>query len=567
MFAFLESHVFSGPHLSPCQMLEDEWDHFTDVLTCLNPSPVPPSPVRLVLSDAVPPQFRGRKASTEFPISLDSLETYLHRVGLTNTDYTFLPTQATQAEMKQQNAPLVTLGVRGQVRTPVREAHIWGINLMNYLQAPALFTLLDLAQIPAHRAARGAEHPLIVLGGHIWPNPLPLASFYDVLVLGDGEPVLADIANLIAERGPARAGLLPAIAEIPGTYVPGYSSGPLHRVEIPFHEPVYLTGSSYLLNGVGALVISRGCPYDCAFCNNRHVGGQYRVKPFSQVVAQIDRFKQTGAQKIMLLAASASSYRSEGKTLDDILAYLHESGLSARTMSDRPEHFTDALVRESGAEKGKVILAPEASPRLRHQVLRKTMREVTLQRAIRQIIAAGINYIQLYVIVSIPPIRPGVVSFLPDGHPGETQADLRYLAELGVSIANQMHQAGLHPPPDKPFVKMDCMPFIPAIGTQLQKLAFSSYPAYQERLARLREMIPPEYASEVEISAAMDETTHLLQAFMERNTAQAGEVLWETWRGAPAGILTAPLLRDALARAGFDLDQLREEYFRKPLPY
>ena len=144
---------------------------------------------------------------------------------------------------------------------------------------------------------------------------------------------------------------------------------------------------------------------------------------------------------------------------------------------------------------------------------------------------------------------------------------LRYLAELGVSIANQMHQAGLHPPPQKPFVKLDCMPFIPAIGTQLQKLAFSSYPAYQERLARLREMIPPEYASEVEISAAMDETTHLLQAFMERNTAQAGEVLWETWRGAPAGILTAPLLRDALARAGFDLDQLREEYFRKPLPY
>lgn len=560
----------SAPLCAHRHTLEMEWDQFLHHLTYLGPE-VPPSPqnnpIRLVLSDTVPAEFRGRKSGTEFPVSLDSLEFYLRRVGVTNTDYAFLPTSATQLEMNRDNVPLLTLGVRGQVRTPVRDAHIWGINLMNYLQAPALFTLFDLAQIPPHRAARGAEHPLIVLGGHIWPNPWPLASFYDVLVLGDGEPVLAEIAALTAQLHPDRAALLAAIAEIPGTFVPGSSYSHLVRSEIPFHKPVYAAGNSYLLDGVGALVISRGCPYACAFCNSSHVGGQYRVKPFSQVVAQIDKFKHAGAKKIMLLAASASSYRSEGKTLDDILAYLQVSGLAIRTMSDRPEHFTEAYLRESGQEKGKVILAPEASPRLRHEVLHKTMREETLQRAIQQTIEAGIHHIQLYVIVCIPPIPPGVVSFLPDGHPGETEADLRYLAGLGVSIADQMRQAGLHPPPHKPFVKLDCMPFIPAIGTQLQKLAFSSYASYQDRLARLREMIPPAYAGEVEISAAMDETTHLLQAFMERNTARAGELLWETWRNAPAGIVTAPLLRDTLTRAGYDLDQLHKAFVSQPLPY
>lgn len=560
----------SFPSRSRCTALDDEWDQMLRALVYLPPdNPFTPQPnaPRLVLSDTVPVTFRGRKADPEFPANLDSLETYLHQVGFPHTDYTFLPSAATQTEMKAGHLPLTTVGVRGQKRTPVRDAHIWGINLMNYLQAPALFTLFDLAQIPAHRAARGAEHPLIVLGGHIWPNPLPLENFYDVLVLGDGEPVLAEMARLVAARGPARAGLLPAMAEIPGAYVPGYSSGSLSRVEIPFHENVYAAGSSYLMNGVGALVISRGCPYTCAFCNSSHVGGQYRVKPFSQVVAQIDRFQRAGVRKIMLLAASASSYYSEGKRLEDILAYLEARGIVVRTMSDRPEHFTEAYLQEMGQEKGKVILAPEASPILRHEVLRKTMREGTLQRAIRQAIAVGIPYIQLYVIFCIPPIPPGVVTFLPEGHPGETEADLHYLANLACSIADQMHQAGLTQRPHKPYVKLDCMPFIPAIGTHLQKLAFSSYPAYQERLARLRVLIPPAYAGKVEISAAMDETTHLLQAFMERNTSQAGEVLWEIWRDAPSDVLTAPLLRDAATRAGFDLDQLREAYVGKPLPY
>lgn len=570
MFENAENSHSSGSSRPQCKALNDEWDQLLHALVYPQPelflAPIQNAP-RIVLSDTVPNAFRGRKSDTEFPANLDSLETYLHRVGVTNTDFSFLPISNAQDEMKKGNFPLTTLGVRGQERTLVRDVQIWGINLMNYLQTPALFTLFDLAQIPAHRTARGAEHPLIILGGHIWPNPLPLENFYDVLVLGDGEPVLAEIARLIAERGTARASLLPAIAKIPGTYVPGYSLAPLSRIEIPFYQPKYSTGSSYLLNGVGALIISRGCPYDCAFCNSSHVGGQYRVKPYSQVVAQIDRFKHAGAQKIMLIAASASSYRSEGKTLDDILTYLDASGMTVRTMSDRPEHFTETYLQEMGQEKGKVILAPEASPSLRHQVLHKTMREDTLQRAIQQTIAAGINHIQLYVIVCIPPIRPGVVSYLPEGHLGETEADLRYLAELGVSIARQMRQAGMNPPPHKSFVKLDCMPFIPAIGTQLQKLAFSSYPAYQERLARLRALIPSEYARDVEISAAMDETTHLLQAFMERNTSRAGDTLWEFWQRAPSSVITAPLLRDTITRAGFDLDQIRAEYIGKSLPY
>ncbi|MEW6405116.1 MAG: radical SAM protein, partial [Chloroflexota bacterium] len=394
--------------------------------------------VRILFSDLVTAEFRGRKPDPEFPMSLDSLESLLHRKGFLNTDYVFLPSVETQVAMRQSDQRLFSLGVRGQRRTSPREAHLWGINVMNYLQAPALFSLLQLAGIPLLREERSDSFPLIILGGHIWQNPLPLSSFYDVMVLGDGEQTLAEITKLTARLSSDKAALLAEIARLDGTYVPGITRQATRCVHIDFENPGFASGSTYLLNGVGALVLSRGCPYDCAFCLNGLIGGQYRVKPFSQIVEQVDHMKRGGAQKLMLLAASASSYHSEGKTIEDVIRYVEDQGMTIRTMSDRPESLTRAYLQQSMKEKHKVIFAPETCPRIRYQVLHKTLTEETLWRGISLAIEAGISHIQLYIILCIPPISPRLVDFLPDGFAGEQDEDLRYVADLAISIVDRM---------------------------------------------------------------------------------------------------------------------------------
>ncbi len=522
---------------------------------------------KIVLSDLVTPEFRGRKPGTEFPLSLDVLEYSLHQHGYSETDYAFLPDATSLEKMLAENNPLLTLGARGQRPWLVKTARIWGVNMMNYLQSPAFFALLRLANVPARRNERDERSPLIVLGGHIWPNPLPLASFYDVMVVGDGEETLVEIARLAEEFHADRPGLLAALAQLEGVYVPGHTRRPVRRATIDFQNPAYVAGSSYLYNGTGAVLPSRGCAYACAFCNNSLVGGDYRIKPAGQIKAHVDLLARAGARTIVPLAASNSVYQSEEQDFFEIAAYIQAQNVAVKILSDRPEKLTKAHLRANLEAAGKLILAPEASPRLRQGILQKTIHESALGRAIEVAITAGISRIQLYVILAIPPVSPGVVDFLPEGFNGEQPEDLRYLADLAISIVTRMENAGLEKPAGKPYVFMDCMAFIPAIGTQLQKAAFLPYQEYAARLAALQALIPAKYKGLIEVSAALDEYTHLLQMFLERATAQAGDALWQVWQASAGELLTVADIRRAAQLTGVSFSDLTVEFSQKPLPY
>ncbi len=522
---------------------------------------------KIVFSDLVSAEIRGRKDGIEFPMSLDVLETYLRQKGVDQTDYAFLPDEAHQREMQASNLPLATLGLRGQKQTLVKDAALWGINMMNYLQSPAFFSLLNSAGVPARREQRDGSFPLIVLGGHVWPNPLPLSHFYDVMVVGDGEDVLLQMAALLEAIPHDRARLLAQIANLDGVYVPGYTNRPVKRATIHFADPVYPAGSSYLQNGVGALVLSRGCAHDCAFCNNSLVGGPYRIKPIAQVWAHIHRLKLAGAHTIVPIAASASNYFSDGQTIHNVVEYIQGQGLAVKSMSDRPERFTPEYLRLTAQKTGKVVIALEASPRIRQFVFQKSLREETIEQAVSACISAGINRIQLYVILAAPPMRPGLLGFLPGGFDGEQTEDLRYLAELGMTIARRMSQAGLKKPDGKPFVILDCMPFIPAIGTRLQKAAFPPYHDYMARISELKSLVELRYRGLVEISAALDEQTHFLQMFLERGGAWAGDALWQIWRQSPSESMTLGDIRQAAQISGIDPVDLCTDYLEKRLPY
>lgn len=510
----------------------------------------------IVFSDTVPPEFRQRKHKTEFPMSLDVLETFLRAHGYWHCDYAFPDPAAA--------LPLRTLGVRGQAPRPVRAAQLWGINLMNYLQAPALFSLLAQAGVPALRRERGEHDPLIVLGGHIWGNPLPLADFYDVLVVGDGEEVLLRIAQVLEAHAGSRAGLLAVLAELEGVYVPGYTRHLVRRAVIDYQSPVYPAGSSILRDGAAGVVLSRGCPYSCAFCSSSVVGGPYRCKPAAQLRAQLLRLRQAGAQTIIPIAANATAYQSDDQSVLDLFDFIMALGMNIKYMSDRPERFGPRYLRLLAQSTGKTILAVESGPALRGQVFQKTLTEDNIQRAVRDSIAAGINRVQLYAILATPPISAGVVDFLPQGHPGEQPADLRYLAQLAAEIARQMAQAGLARQPGRPYVVLDCMPFIPAIGTRLQRVAFSQYATYSARIAELRALLPPDVAEWVEVQPALDEAVHLLQAFLERADARAGLALWQAWQTDAA--LPLALLQQVVRRSGLAAD-LFEEFLDRDLPY
>lgn len=524
---------------------------------------------KIVFSDLVSAQVRQRKRELEFPMSLDVLETFLRQRGYAQIDYAFLPENdvVSQADLRVGSRLLMTLGLREQKPYVVKEAQLWGINMMNYLQAPAFWSLLKLAGVPARSNQRDQSFPLIVMGGQVWPNPLPLSSFYDVMVIGDGEQALAQIAALLEVFPNDRDQLLSQIATLEGVYVPGHTDRPVKRATIDFSDPVYPAGGSYVLNGVGAVVLSRGCAYSCAFCNNSLAGGPYRIKPIAQVRAHIDRLKQAGAHTVIPIAASASSYVSDGQSVVDIIKYIQKLGMTVKSMSDRPERLTPEFLRLSTQKTGKVVIALESSPRIRQLVFQKSLREETIEQAISTCITADINRIQLYVILAVPAIRPGLVDFLPDGFNGEQLEDLQYLAELAMMIVDHMLRSGSKKADRKPLVVLDCMPFVPAIGTRLQKVAFPPYNDFIAQITTLKSMLKGPYQGLVEVSAAMDESTHMLQVFLERGDARSGDALHQTWRRSFGESLTLADIQDARLISGSGPADLFVDYLERHLPY
>ena len=266
----------------------------------------------------------------------------------------------------------------------------------------------------------------------------------------------------------------------------------------------------------------------------------------------------------MLIAANASSFYSEGKTAFEIMVYLKEKSIAVRSMSDRLEFASPDYLRLCFEEKEKIILAPETSPRIRTRVFRKHLREEAFVKVISSATRAGINHVQLYIILAVPKISPLVVDFLPDGFPGEQLEDVQYIAELATSIVDRMLQAR---PEHTPSVTIDCMPFVPAIGTSLQRASFPTYQTYSSRLELLESLINEEYRGIIKVTAAMDEITHFLQAFLERNTADAGLILWDVWRRSPINTWRIENLNKAVRESGYNLPEIYEEFQNKPLPY
>jgi hypothetical protein len=130
-----------------------------------------------------------------------------------------------------------------------------------------------------------------------------------------------------------------------------------------------------------------------------------------------------------------------------------------------------------------------------------------------------------------------------------------------------MTRAGLKKAAGKPLVLLDCMPFIPAIGSTLQRVRFPSYVEYKSRMNELKSMISAKHRGLVEVSAAMDEQTHLMQAFLERGDARAGNAIWQVWERTHGNSMCLDDIWQAVNDSGIDPAQIFSCFLDRRLLY
>ena len=94
--------------------------------------------------------------------------------------------------MRAAEVPLFSV----ETSRPAGDFDILAFNLSAELTYTNVLNLVDLAGVPVRAAERGADHPLVIAGGHCAFNPEPMADFVDAFVLGDGEEAVGDITEV-----------------------------------------------------------------------------------------------------------------------------------------------------------------------------------------------------------------------------------------------------------------------------------------------------------------------------------------------------------------------------------
>ena len=356
----------------------------------------------------------------------------------------FLPDDV--ALWRESRVPLCTY----ESQQPVASFDCLAFSVSYELELTGLFEMLELSGIPLLRSERGDKHPLIVCGGPLtFSNPVPLAPFADVVILGEGEELIHTLCDSLGSE--SRAGLLAHLSHLPGFYVPGLSvEWPMvakaEDDRLPARSQIITPNTE--LRSMFLIEPERGCSRGCTYCVMRRTtnGGMRTVDP-----ARVLELIPKDAQRVGLVGAAVTDHPGIVelvRTLVDDGRSVGISSLRADRLCARPELVS--LLARSGA-KTLTTAADGASERLRKALDRKTNAAQLIQTA-ELARAAGFARLKLYLMLGLP---------------GEEDSDLDELVLLAGELSRIIPMSfGCAPFVAKRNTPMDGAPFVPIEETE-----------------------------------------------------------------------------------------------------
>jgi radical SAM superfamily enzyme YgiQ (UPF0313 family) len=370
------------------------------------------------------------------------------------------------------------------------EPELLGFSFSWELDYVNIFSLLEQLEVPLRATARNDRHPLVFGGGSVLTaNPEPLADFFDVILLGDGEMLLADFINAYQEvRHADRVTQLKHLAQIPGIYVPSLYTvtyedveGGIASIEPIAGIPAQVQRQTYRSNTLSAstvvtekaawesifmVEVVRSCPEMCRFCLASYLTLPFRVASLEgSLIPSIDRGLQV-TRRLGLLGASVTQH-PEFETLLDHLNKPQYDDVRLSLASVRTNTVTEKLAQTLVKHDSRsiTIAVESGSDRLRQIVNKKLTNDEIIQAAINTK-AGGLSALKLYGMVGIP---------------GEEWEDL----EQTVTMMRNVKKAapGLR-------LTLGCSTFVPKAHTPFQWFGVS--PEAEKRLKFLQKQLRPQ---------------------------------------------------------------------------
>ena len=372
----------------------------------------------------------------------------------------FAPWPDMEALLRKHEIPLCSL----ETFTALADFDVVGITLQYEISSPNVLTMIDLGGIPLESADRTMSDPLLVAGGPCCQNPEPMADYFDVMIIGDGEPTLPEICDLwmdlkdqyrkedgsfaTGEEGrKQREDALAEVAQrmecayVPRFYQPEYKDGriaSLNRTRSTIPETI-APSTVKDFDGIPlptspivpyiecvhdriALEIMRGCPHLCRFCQSTVIKRPLRVREVETIVdAAVESYKNTGFNEISILSLSSSDYPH----FEPLVVRLHEVfkplSVNISVPSLRVNEQLRTLPILLGSERRRsMTLAPEVARDDMREQIRKKIKNSDLIEGSRVAFQNGFDSIKLYFMCGLP---------------GERPVDLDGIVDLAESIA------------------------------------------------------------------------------------------------------------------------------------
>ena len=353
--------------------------------------------------------------------------------------------------MREEQIPLFAL----ESQDPVKDFDFLGITIQYEMCYTNILQVLDLSQIPLRAADRTEEDPLVMGGGPCTYNPEPLAPFFDLFYIGEGETVFYELLDAYKEykkAGRSKKEFLERAAEIPGIYVPAFydtqykedgtiasflPNNPHAKEKIEKQVVMNLTDTYYPKAPVVPFIkatqdrvtleIQRGCIRGCRFCQ---AGMIYRptrernVDFLKETARQI--LDNTGYEEISLSSLSSSDYSRLPELINYLIEECSERKVNISLPSLRIDAFSlDVMSKVQDIKKSSLTFAPEAgSQRLRDVINKGLTQEVILEGAARAF-AGGWTRVKLYFMLGLPT---------------ETEEDMKGIAHLAEEIAKKYYE-------------------------------------------------------------------------------------------------------------------------------
>lgn len=461
--------------------------------------------------------------------------------GLINSQEDFLcervfaPWPDMENEMRKEGLDLYSL----ESKKPIKDFDFFGFTFQYELSYTNMVNMLDLAGIKPWRKDRNENDPIIIGGGPCTYNPEPMADFFDIFLIGEGEDSLLELLSLYrdmkAQGAKKEDFILRAAKEIGGAYAPGFykevydGSRLIAREsleEVPslvskryvsdFNES-YFNPRPFVSNikSIHDRVVEgifRGCTQGCRFCQAGMIYRPIREKSVDTIMNHLDhKLRSTGHNEISISSLSTCDYKYLNELVQRIMDDYKEENISISLPSLRLDSKgLEVLELIESGRKSSITFAPEAGSQRLRDVINKNISEEDLIKGVKYCFDNGYASIKLYFMTGLPT---------------ETYQDLDAIVDLAYLVKDTFYKQAKEDMKGNLSIHVSSSNFVPKAFTPFQWAAQDSLEDLFAKASYLKEKLRDNKIR----YAYHDPKVSRVEAALARGDRRLGQVVYKAW--------------------------------------